>query len=180
MIVALAGRRVDASGAEVVRFPSSTIEKVKKELKALLQALQPQVLVTSGACGADLISLQAAGELNIPRSMVLPFDPILFRATSVTDRPGNWGVLYDEVCKAVKKEKGIQVMHYDETDNDTYLNTNKDILKRAKELALEYHSNELVAIIVWEGQPKKEKDTTAHFKREAENNGFEIREIITR
>ncbi|OQP66526.1 hypothetical protein A3860_13660 [Niastella vici] len=180
MIVALAGRRIDAAGAEVVRFPSGTIEKVKEELKALLGALQPQVLVTSGACGADLLALEAAGELNIPRSMVLPFDPLLFRSTSVTDRPGNWGALYDQIGEAVKKEKGIQVMHYDETDNDTYLNTNKDILKRAKELALEFHSNDLVAIIVWEGQPKKEDDTTANFKREAERNGFGIKEIITR
>jgi hypothetical protein len=179
MIVALAGRRIDAAGAEIVRFPSSTIEKVKARLKTLLGELQPQVLVTSGACGADLLALEVAGELNIQRSMVLPFDTLLFRSTSVTDRPGDWGPLYDQICAAVKEEKGIQVMNYDEADSNTYLNTNIDILKKAKELAREYHSRELVAVIIWEGQPKKEVDTTAHFKSEAEKNGFGIKEIIT-
>jgi len=179
MIVALAGRRIDAAGAENIRFPSHTIERVKAELRSLLQALQPQVLVTSGACGADLLALEVAGELNIPRSMVLPFDPILFRSVSVTDRPGNWGPLYDQLCEAVKKEKGIQVMNYHEISVDTFLNTNTDILKKAEALALEYHSKELVAVIVWEGQPKNEEETTAHFKSEAEKNGFEIKEIIT-
>src|SRR5215475_9263435 len=87
MIVALAGRRIDAEGSESIRFPMKNVELVKERLRTLFISLKPQVLVCSAACGADLVALQVAGELKIRRSIVLPFAQAAFKSSSVVDRP---------------------------------------------------------------------------------------------
>ena len=63
------------------------VDKVKEKLKHLFIANSITYLVRSWACGADLIALDIAGQLNISRKMVLPFDAETFRSTSVIDRP---------------------------------------------------------------------------------------------
>jgi hypothetical protein len=181
MIIALAGRRIDAVGAKAVRFPLNKIESVKEKLGTIFISLKPNALVSSGACGADLLALEVAGSMNIPRSMVLPFDQKLFRSASVTDRPGDWGNFYDKICKEVAQEEGIKVLSYPKDDDETYRKTNIDILERAEALAEKYGvPGNLVAIIVWEGKPKDKDDTTAHFKKEAEKRHFEIRTLTTK
>jgi len=179
MVIALAGRRIDAPGAEVNRFPLANVAKVKEDLRKLFISTRPVALVCSGACGADLIALEVAGSLNIRRSMVLPFDAALFKSTSVTDRPGDWGDLYDKICKEVADEEKIQVLGYSENDEEGYVKTNLGILKRAEVLAGKYEVSEIVAVIVWEGTPKDKDDITEHFKETAEKNNFNIEEIFT-
>jgi hypothetical protein len=180
MIIALAGRRIDAHRAETIRFPLDTIDAVKEKLKNLFILLKPQVLVCSGACGADLLALQVAGELKIRRSMVLPFSQSRFKSSSVTDRPGNWGDLYDTVCEEVMEEEKILILSYSEKDEETYSKTNRDILDRASALAQKYSvSGNIIAVVVWEQTPKGKNDTTEHFKKEAEKRGLIIKEINT-
>jgi len=179
MIVALAGRRIDALGAKDIRFPLSNADEVKEKLKALFISLKPAALVSSAACGADLLALQVADKLNIQRAIVLPFDQQLFKSTSVTDRPGDWGELYDQVCQAVINEEGINVLNYSPDDPETYRQTNVDILETAMDLGRKHDSKNFTAVIVWEGKPKDEDDTTEHFRNEATRSGFKIFEIIT-
>ena len=64
MVVALAGRRVDAPDVERPRFPLANVEAVKKRLMALLADLNTSVIVCSAACGADLLALEAARRLR--------------------------------------------------------------------------------------------------------------------
>ena len=99
MIVALAGRRVDPKDQDPRRFSSTpeSVELVRRRIRDKLLNLQASVLVSSAACGADLLALAEAGELGLRRRIILPFDHNEFRSTSVTDRPGNWGPLYDAV-----------------------------------------------------------------------------------
>ena len=73
-VVALAGRRIDSEGAEIARFPLDQEENVKEQRSVLLENLHPSRLVCSAACGADLLALEAAGELGIPTTVVLPFE----------------------------------------------------------------------------------------------------------
>jgi len=180
MIVALAGRRIDAEGSESERFPLTNVGLVKEKLKALLISLKPQVLISSAACGSDLIALQVAGELNIRRSIVLPFSQAAFKLSSVIDRPGDWGNLFDTICLEVSNEEKMVERNYPQNDDETYRKANLDILERAKILAEKFGSlQEMVAIVVWEGKPKSENDTTEHFKKNAEARHFTIQEIIT-
>src|SRR5450432_2011251 len=93
MIIALAGRRVDPVHAKQQRFPaaSKNVEIVRERIRIILQTEGATVLVSSAACGADLLALSEAGALGLRRRVVLPYDRKEFRATSVTDRPGEWG-----------------------------------------------------------------------------------------
>jgi hypothetical protein len=76
MIIALAGRRVDAPDSKSVRFPSTpeNLETVRKRILDLLQTKDASALVSSAACGADLLALSAADTLGVRRIVVLPFE----------------------------------------------------------------------------------------------------------
>ncbi|MEO7961710.1 MAG: hypothetical protein ABIR19_09190 [Ginsengibacter sp.] len=180
MIVVVAGRRVDADDAEVARFPSSNVEMVSTKLKRFLSANDIDFIVSSGACGADLIALDMAGQVNIPRKMVLPFDAETFRATSVIDRPGNWGLLFDKIYVDLQKESGVIELPYEKDESSVYEKTNFDILDTADEMFRRQQGladEKKVAVIIWEGVPKDSNDTTNHFKEEAFARGYEIKEI---
>ena len=64
-IVALAGRRIDAPGAAPPRFPVDNVEKVRSRLVEAFARLNVVHLVCSGACGADLVALEAAEQLGL-------------------------------------------------------------------------------------------------------------------
>ena len=57
-VVALAGRRIDAPGADPPRFPPERVPAVRQRLVDMLAAEQAAVLVCSAACGADLVALR--------------------------------------------------------------------------------------------------------------------------
>ena len=184
MIVALAGRRIDAEDADPVRFPSNHIEKVKRKLSSFFIASKPDYLVCSGACGADLIALDVAGKLNIKRKMVLPFDANIFRSTSVTDRKGNWGNLFDSIYTDLNEGLNVIILNFTKDDKDAYEKTNVAILKTADALFEKSKpeqnfdaSEKKVAVIIWEGKPKDSNDTTDHFRKEAKKRVYKIEEI---
>ncbi len=180
MVIALAGRRIDAPDSKAVRFPLKNVSRVKEDLRKLFISTGPVVLVCSGACGADLVALEVAGSLGIRRSIVLPFDKATFKVTSVTDRPGDWGDLFDKIYMEVVGEEKIQVLGYGENDDAVYLKTNVDILKKAEVLADKYGvSNDIMAVIVWEGKAKDKDDATEHFKNAAQKKNFKVEEINT-
>jgi len=186
MIVTLAGRRIDALHAKMKRFPAELAGSVKKKLIDSLLSVRATHLVCSGACGSDLLALQAAEELLIQRTLVLPFDPDTFRSTSVEDLPGDWGMIYDKIIGDLKDSEQLIVLHYDNNDSNAYKKTNMQILDHAEKLANKTNSHypsrnqvfvEKLALIVWEGSPKEANDTTYHFMQEAQRRNFIIREI---
>ena len=183
MIVALAGRRIDAPGTETTRFPLTNIEKVKEQLRNFFMINRPAALVCAGACGADLLALQIAGEMKVRCSMVIPFPPEVFKRTSVIDRPGNWGDVFDKICTELNSEGEVIVLNYDEQDPAAYEKTNTEILNRAEILlhtsAAAINNDQLLALIVWDGKVRQANDITAHFMDDAKQRGFNIREIST-
>jgi hypothetical protein len=107
MILALAGRRIDAADAEEKRLPLEDADAVAERIRTRFEALRPTFLVCSGACGADLLALHGAKSLGIHRRIVLPFDSTRFRTTSVLDRPANstwdWGAIFDEQIQEARR-----------------------------------------------------------------------------
>src|SRR4051812_3874212 len=108
-VLALAGRRIDARNTKEPRFPHDAIPTVRRRLTDLFVKERAVALVCSAACGSDLIALEEAERLGIRRRIVLPFPPERFRETSVTDRPGNWGPVFDRIV-AVAAEAGDLVV----------------------------------------------------------------------
>ena len=103
-VIVQAGRRVDAPNAETARFPSTNVNVVKERIKSRFVEYNPVALVTSAACGTDLLALDIAEQTKAERFVLLPSSPAVFRSSSVTDRPGNWGELYDRILKKAHVE----------------------------------------------------------------------------
>ena len=186
IIVALAGRRIDTDGAPV-RFPLKQAPSVKGRLTRLLRALQPDALVCSAACGADLLALEAAMALKIPVTIVLPFAPERFRKTSVVDRPGDWGRRYDAVMKRATNGTSADRIHVIEPSSgqdDVYAAATDAILDEAQDLAAKAaasgEESGLVAVVVWEGAARGEGDLTEYFRHSALKRGFTEKVILTR
>jgi hypothetical protein len=176
-VAALAGRRIDAVGA-TPRFPLPNIRKVRQRLERLLRAEGSAALVCSAACGADLIALDVAGTLGLRRRVVLPFTPERFRATSVIDRPGNFGPLFDRIIGEVAAAGDVVMLGFDEGDDDAYAAANAAILDEAVNLA-GTDPSQVMAVIVWEGASRGEGDLTAAFATAARARSHPVHEILT-
>ena len=71
MIIALAGRRIDRKRAAQRVFPLENVAAVQQRVEDTLRRSGATTLVSSAACGADLVALEAAGALGIRRRVVL-------------------------------------------------------------------------------------------------------------
>jgi hypothetical protein len=177
-VAALAGRRIDVADAATSRFPLANTELVRRRLQTLLRAEQSDVLACSAACGGDLIALDVAGALGLRRRIVLPFAPERFRESSVTDRPGDWGPLFDRIIGEVRATGDLVVLGLDEGDDAAYAQTNEAILNEAEALA-RGEPSQIIAIIVWEGRWRGEGDLTEAFANLARAHGHAMREVLT-
>lgn len=164
MIVAVAGRRMDADARR--------IEGVRRRVRALFAEEGVVAVVSSAACGADLIAQSEAGAMGLRRRIVLPYGRERFRETSVVDRPGDWGAVYDRVLGEVD-----DVVVLPEAD-EPYRAANEAILDEAAKLAAEL-GQEAAAVLVWDGASRGERDWTAAFGRAARERGWRVLEVST-
>jgi hypothetical protein len=134
-------------------------------------------LVSSAACGADLIALEVAGAIGLRRRVILPFPPHRFCETSVTDRRGEWGPMFDAVVADAERRGDLVVLDFDPCDRDeAYLATNRRILDEAQRLA---GGAEVKAIVVWDGVRRGGVDMTADFLDEAGRRAIPVSVVST-
>jgi hypothetical protein len=178
MVIALAGRRIDAPDASQQRFPAENTDSVKQNIIEFLRTHEAQALVCAAACGADVLALEAAGELGLRRRIVLPFDKATFRASSVIDRGGDWGERYDRIISEVEAAGDLAEFAHDKDDGQTYFTGNLDILDQTQWLTQELKTD-AVALVVWNGESRGDDDVTGHFKQEAAARGMGVAEVKT-
>jgi hypothetical protein len=182
MIVALAGRRIDAPDAPVARFPLANVPLVEQRLRELFVERGTKMLVGSAACGADLIAQRVARDLGIRRVVVLPYAASIFKQRSVTDRPGDWGSEFDALLIDARAGRAEVVQLGESTNPDdshaAYERVNQEILDRASSLASENQSS-VLPVIVWDGEPRGTDDLTSAFGDAARARGLEPRAIST-
>ena len=137
------------------------------------------MLVAAAACGADLLSLEVAGELGIRRRIVLPDQPARFRKSSVIDRPGDWAASYDRLIAEVAQRDDLVVIDQGPgaLPRD-YFQTNLDILDEAVRQAASLDWP-LRVVVVWDGRSRGPDDVTAHFLAEARKRAIPVIEILT-
>ena len=177
MIVALAGRRIDAMDTKQHRFPLQNVGLVRERLLQMLKSEAVTVLVCSAACGADLIALSVAGSLGLRRRIVLPFERERFRTTSVVDRPGNWGPIYDQILDEVEASSNLVVIPK-ALEEEAYSATNRVILEEAIAIATEI-DEPISTCMVWNGVSRGENDLTERFGIEARKRGLAVIERMT-
>lgn len=176
-VAALAGRRVDPRDASATRFPAANVALVRNRIQRELEANDVRALVCSAACGADLLALAAAADLGIRYRIVLPGEAAQFRRTSVVDRPGDWGPLFDRIVdRAARGDLVLLATGNDEADR--YLRANVRILDDAQAIAADV-GTDAIALIVWEGTSRGEGDATGAFAAEARRRGIRLVEIST-
>jgi hypothetical protein len=178
VVIALAGRRVDALGAKPSRFPPENVDSVRDRILRLFEARNATALVCSGACGADLLALEAAERLQMRRRVILPFSRDTFRRTSVVDRPGDWGTSYDRALDKVEDENDLVVLGRAEQDSEAYVATNYAILDEAVSLARKLDLK-VVAVVVWDRQSRGPDDITEQFLNEAARRDIEALPVPT-
>jgi hypothetical protein len=174
MVIALAGRRIDATNAATPRFPTQNESFVRQRLDQLISELGAKGLVCSAACGVDLIALEAASAAGLRRRIVLPYDPNEFRKTSVTDRGPAWGPRFDaQIANAelvdLRRPPG---------DDTAYAAANNAIFEEAMVMAADLDFA-VTAVVVWEGRSRGDGDLTDAFRTEALVRGLPLREVST-
>jgi hypothetical protein len=186
MIIALAGRRVDAPDTPTRRFPLENVDAVRERLRSALQQHHAAAVVASAACGADLLALEVAGELGLRRRIILPFARAEFREASVMDRPGDWGALYDRICDEVEAAGDLVVLNLNFPDNPdrAFEVTSDRIVEEALQLADEQanqqqRSGKAMAIVVWDQAPRGADDLTVAFANEAIKHKMPVISIST-
>ena len=177
MVTVLAGRRIDPPEADAHRFPIANIPAVRERIRKLL-AGKSTTLVCSAACGADLLALDEAGKLRIRRRIVLPFARERFRETSVVDRPGEWGAMFDRIMDEVERAADAVILPLDPDDCEAFTTTNRAILQEADAISREANQK-ILAVLVWDGGNRGGDDFTADFRDEVARRGYPVFEILT-
>ncbi|WP_353063814.1 hypothetical protein RBB77_21530 [Tunturibacter psychrotolerans] len=172
-VIVEAGRRVDAPDAGVTRFPARNVPEVRKRINQVLRKEMPVAIVSSAACGADLLLLDAAGRMHVPRYIFLPSDTEDFRKSSVTDRPGDWGEIYTNVLQG----STVEVLKLPE-GQEGYLETNLKLLDQAQVQAKLKRTN-VHALVIWNQESRGSDDVTAHFLEQAKRRDIPIIEVST-
>ena len=192
-IVGFAGRRIDAPDSSQPRFPVSQIDRVYKQITALFIKNECSMLITSAACGADLLALQVAQNLRMRYRIILPFAAERFRMTSVVDRPAtkewSWGTMFDQVVSSAQENGDLVILKTGEDRHAGYQAVNHAILDLAQEqCAIQSKQGEtkaaqdfknIHAVIAWDGHPRGASDLTRHFANEARMRGIVVTEILT-
>ncbi len=167
MIVAVAGRRIDAADAAVARFPLANRRLVARRIGAALRHLDATAVVASAACGADLLALDAAVRRGVRRRVILPYAEEWFFEDSVLDRPGRW-------AGAFRAQRG---------SDDAFRAVNEAIVAEAQRLAAGASPADpaaaLAALIVWEGSPRGPDDLTAHLLERMRRLGARVDQVAT-
>ncbi|MDQ3130700.1 MAG: hypothetical protein M3Q99_08060 [Acidobacteriota bacterium] len=179
MIIALAGRRIDAPDAEEKRFPLKRRASVRRKIIRFFKKNNITELISSGACGADLLAQAVAKKLKIRQHIILPFGREKFRKTSVTDRPGYWGKLFDEICDEAERQGNLIVLKgFEDDEEKAYSAVTTEILKYTKNLQTE--KEKLLAVAVWEGKAKDKTNETDSFIEQAKIRKIRTTEILIR
>ena len=178
MILALAGRRVDAMDAEERRFSPEpeNIERVRNNLHTMFISQGLIALVCSAACGADLLALEEADRLGLRRRIVLPFNAAKFRLTSVIDRPGDWGSAFDQAIEEADARGDLIVLE-SEPEEGAYIETNHSIIAEAIALGNDLEQP-VAAVRVWEGKARGAGDLTEEFGLYAKKKGVPLLEDV--
>ena len=174
-LAVLAGRRIDAADSEESRFPPAAAEHVALKLLRHFRQERVKRLTCSAACGADILALEVAEKLAIPATLVIPFTSNIFRAISVTDRPGDWGERFDRLVAAARRRGDLVELGLDVNDEKAFTAANERIVQSAS-ISGPYRR---LAFVVWEGQTRGRADATADFLSRALSRGFEKRTVLT-
>ena len=174
-VTALAGRRIDAAASSEPRFPPQNETAVAERIRNMLVGTASKGVVSSAACGADILALESASQLGLKRRVVLPFSRGRFRESSVADRGEAWGARFDSILSELRAEDIVE-LNFQGADDDAYAAANVRILDEAAKMA---ENQPVIAAIVWNGLVRGSSDLTDAFRQLAASRELETVSIPT-
>jgi hypothetical protein len=109
--------------------------------------------------------------------IILPSGRDQFKQTSVSDRPGGWDTIYDNVIDAASAN-GSLILLNDGSSQPPYFSTSRVILDEAAALAANLGISAGAALI-WDGVSRGRHDVTEDFAKEARKRGLRVLEVST-
>ena len=177
IVLAVSGRRIDADSADQPRFPPANEALVAQRIREGMVFTKAETLVCSGACGVDILALEAAAELGLARRVVLPFARKQFRAGSVADRGEDWGRRFDAILQQLPGENVVE-LNLRQSSTEAYAAANYEILDEAQELASRA-GGRVLAMVVWNGLSRGPTDLTDQFRKLAVDRRLEVIPVST-
>lgn len=176
-VLAVSGRRIDPATADEPRFPAGNEALVALRIRDMMLSTTTKVVVCSGACGVDILALEAAGELGLSRRLVLPFPRQKFRATSVADRGEDWGRRFDAILQEMPGEHVVELT-LPQSNDQAYAAANSKILDQTEGLA-SVAGRRALAMVVWNGLSRGPTDWTDQFRKLAVDRKLEVIPVST-
>jgi len=103
-VVVFAGHMIDRPDRVSPRFPSELEPAVAREIRNLIDRLDPGFGFASAACGSDILFLEAMLDRGAEVSIVLPYDRNEFVSDSVDFVPNsNWRSRFDRVLERANR-----------------------------------------------------------------------------
>jgi class 3 adenylate cyclase/tetratricopeptide (TPR) repeat protein len=100
-VVVFAGHMIDRAGRPKARFPASVESLVRNRIRAKLKELDADIGFSSGACGSDILFLEAIRFRKGEFAIVLPYEQQGFVRDSVDIIPGaKWGRRLEQLTAA--------------------------------------------------------------------------------
>jgi hypothetical protein len=178
-VLAIAGRRIDAEGAEPQRFPANNEAEVAERMRIMMLATACRAVACSAACGSDILALESAAQLGLNRRVVLPFSRAEFRATSVTDRGEEWGRRFDRILGQLRSGDIVELKPDGGGDSQAYAAANSRIIDEATGEWAEAPGWHPLALVVWNGFSRGASDVTDAFRKLAEGRKLESISLST-
>lgn len=99
-IIAFAGHMIDQQDRRSPRFPAVVEPDVRASIAATIARLAPAAVITSAACGGDIICAEAALDYGAQLYVILPFaDRDDFIRMSVANAGMEWVERFHAICR---------------------------------------------------------------------------------
>ena len=148
-VAIFAGHMVDQPGRSPERFPESLVPRVQEEIEAWLDREDVQIGFSSAAYGSDLLFLETLLKRGGEAHVILPFDPRVFRETSVAIGGKTWVDRYQYILeRSIVETVSDRPLKFGEV---AYDHANQFLHGRAIMHAGRL-STDLLRLAVWDGQ----------------------------
>ena len=167
------GHMIDAPARSEPRFPPQMEERVRAEIRARLERIQPLAAYGSAACGADILCLECMRELGGELHIVLPFPAEDFRATSVDLRPeGRWSERFSQLLDDAKEV--LVISQRPPPSGESIYEYNNLIMTGLAKLKAQMLDTSLHGIAVWDGQPAEGEGGTGSIANLWQRSGISL------
>jgi class 3 adenylate cyclase len=174
-VVLFSGHMLDQPGRAQPRFPASLESPVYAAIRDWLSGNNGLIGISSAACGADLLFLEAVHELGGETHILLPYDRDEFVEDSIeTAGSGQWRERFE---RQLERSQVVYASSSRPLDAGlAYDYANRLIhglgLVRARELG-----TQLVALAVWNGQSGDGRGGAASAVRQWQQNGVTVHRV---